>query len=288
MRLLVAGGDRVDAGKTTFAVGLASRLGGGRPDEPADSPAGGDGPSAFKPRAGNDYWFDHDDVRAAAADGRLFGKDVRLLTDVAGGIPEERNPIHRLWRPTPGRTGMLGEPNRTFLLDRVRTAEGDVWVRNANADLPDLVRDRFPVEGARPVDSVAAFNDAMRDLHLPALERVADRVRAADVALVESYADIADPLPGADVDYDAVAVVDPGRARVYDGARWEDVRAAVAGSDAEGKLEERVERVVGTVEPASTHPLPALPGEVRADPGRVADANREAYDALLAAAGRST
>ena len=284
MRLLVAGGDRVDAGKTTFAVGLAARLAA----EGVSDPDSGRSIAAFKPRAGNDYWFDHDDVLAATTDGRLYGKDVRRLTDVAGGAPEERNPVHRLWRPTPGRTGMLGAPNRTFLLDRVSAPDGTAWVRNANVDLPDRIRDRLPVEAVadgRGVDSVEAFNDTMRDLHLPALERVADRVRAADTALVESYGDVADPLPDADVDYDAVAVVEPGRARVYDGERWEAARAAAAGSDAEGRLEERVGRVTGMVDPVSTHALPALSEAERADPKSVADANRSAYDALLDVAG---
>jgi len=49
MRLLVAGADRVDAGKTTFATGLVAET----------------GAVGFKPRAGNDYWFHHEDVRAA-------------------------------------------------------------------------------------------------------------------------------------------------------------------------------------------------------------------------------
>ncbi len=40
MKLLVAGGDRVDAGKTTFSTGLLART---------DA-------VGFKPRAGNDYW----------------------------------------------------------------------------------------------------------------------------------------------------------------------------------------------------------------------------------------
>ncbi|MFB6186494.1 MAG: ATPase, partial [Halobacteriaceae archaeon] len=40
MNILVVGGDRVDAGKTTFAIGLIEYL---------DA-------TGFKPRAGNDYW----------------------------------------------------------------------------------------------------------------------------------------------------------------------------------------------------------------------------------------
>ncbi|WP_435146805.1 ATPase [Halobaculum sp. P14] len=282
MKVLVAGGDRVDAGKTTFAVGFA---------------AAEESLAAFKPRAGNDYWFDHDDVRAATDDGRLYGKDVSRLVDAAAPVvaPEARNPIHRLWRPTPGRTGMLGEQGRTFLVDRVSVGAGSggedgadsaEWVVNAaaaEADLiPSVVRDSLPLGDAREVDSVAAFNDAMRDLHVPALERTTEAVRAADEALVESYSDIADPLR--DVDYDAVAVVDPGRARIYDGDRWGVAREAVAGSDQQGQLEERVGPLTELVDPVSTHRLPALTAEQRADPDAVAAANADAYDALREAA----
>ncbi|MEF8791499.1 MAG: ATPase, partial [Haloarculaceae archaeon] len=63
MRLLVAGADRVDAGKTTFSTGLVHET----------------GATGYKPRAGNDYWFDHDDYRRAVDAGRLYGKDARRL-----------------------------------------------------------------------------------------------------------------------------------------------------------------------------------------------------------------
>jgi predicted P-loop ATPase/GTPase len=52
---LVAGARDVDAGKTTFSVGLLARLGG----------------VGVKPRAGNDVRFHHDDYRRAIETGRL-------------------------------------------------------------------------------------------------------------------------------------------------------------------------------------------------------------------------
>lgn len=265
MRLLVAGGDRVDAGKTTFAVGLAARL---------------DDPLAVKPRAGNDLWFDHDDAVRALSAGRLYGKDAARLaaaTDADG--PEAINAVHRLWRPTPGRTGMLGETDRTFLADRVATGDGDRVVVNDRVDLPGAVRDLAddPVR----VDDVAAFNDAMADWHLDALSRLGERVRTADrPVIVESYADVADPLRAPT--YDAVAVVEPGRCRVYDGRRWEIAREA-AGDRADGRLEQRVAGVTDGLEPLSTHDLRPLSSEARTDPAAVADANHDAYDGLLAA-----
>jgi len=50
--ILVAGGARVDAGKTTFSTGLV-----------ADLAARAGDAVGVKPRAGNDYWYDHDDYR---------------------------------------------------------------------------------------------------------------------------------------------------------------------------------------------------------------------------------
>src|SRR6056297_4004761 len=126
MTLLVVGADRVDAGKTTFTVGLLEWLDG----------------VGFKPRAGNDHWFDHDDVRDATADGRLYGKDAARLAaaSAADVTPEELNPVHRLWRPSPGPdTGMVGQAHREFVFDRV----GESFVVNAHADVPESARRRL-------------------------------------------------------------------------------------------------------------------------------------------------
>ena len=98
MRLLVAGDARVDAGKTTFSTGLCEYL---------DAPG-------YKPRAGNDHWFDHDDYLAAVTEGRLYGKDARRLASASPGDPEPEalNPLHRLWRPAPGSTIPRRAPGR--------------------------------------------------------------------------------------------------------------------------------------------------------------------------------
>ncbi|WP_224268849.1 ATPase [Haloprofundus salinisoli] len=279
MRLLVAGGDRVDAGKTTFSVGLLASL---RRD--------GYAPVGFKPRAGNDYWFDHDDVRASGDAGRLYGKDAQKLAAASAGDvePETINPVHRLWRPTPGKTGLLGESGRTFLVDRVTGEAGPEFVVNADAEaeglLPDEVLDSLPLDDARRVDSLSGFNEVMRERYVPAAERLARRVAATETSVVESYADIAVPL--SDAPFDAVAVVEPGRARIYDGARYLKAREAASGGPREGQLEEYVDSVVGMLEPLSTVGLRALGNEARGNPERVADAHAEAYDALVEAAER--
>ena len=270
MKLLVAGDARVDAGKTTFAAGLLAAL---------------DGAVGFKPRAGNDYWYDHDDAAAALSDGRLYGKDVATLA-AAGDTDlteEQLNPVHRLWRPTPGRTGMLGEAGRTFLVDRVTTPDGPSFVVNGVAEreglLPDLVAESLPLADAVRVDNVERFNDVMAERYLPAFERVTDRIAETTPGVVESYADIA--LPVDKIDFDAVAVVAPTRVRLYDGSRYLKADEVASGSSREGQLEERVGRVVEMIEPVSTHTLQPLSSDERGDPTRVADAYAGVYEALL-------
>lgn len=265
MNLLVAGATRVDAGKTTFSTGLLARVGG----------------VGFKPRAGNDHWHDHGDVRRALTDGRLYGKDARRLAAASAGghDPEAINPVHRLWRPSPAAgTGLLGREDREFLVDRV----GDEYVLNGTVELPGTVRDALPVDDATVVEDLEAANRVMADRHVPAVEGLADVVAAADRSVVESYADVAVPLSG--VDYDAVAVVEPRRVRVYDGERFERAGEVAGGGARRGRLETSVGDVLGLVEPAATTPLPALPGEERTDPSAVADAYGAAYDAVLATA----
>ena len=268
MKLLVAGAAEVDAGKTTFAAGLASRT----------------GLPAYKPRAGNDYWYDHDDLRATLADGRLYGADVRRLVGASStdARPEELNPVHRLWLPTPGRgTGLLGREGRAFAVDRVTLDGADRYLVNATVELPSILPEALPLAEATVVESFQALEDAMVNLHRPALDALAETVDQREAAVVESYADVARPLSA--FVPDAVAVVEPRRCRVYDGERYARACDVTSGSAYEGRLEERVGHVVDLLEPAATTSLPALTGDERGSVGSIADAYGDAYDALLSA-----
>ncbi|WP_276272029.1 ATPase [Haloarcula litorea] len=269
MNLLVAGSDRVDAGKTTFTVGLLAHT----------------GARGFKPRAGNNYWFDHDDYLRATEEGRLYGKDAERLAAASPGDvrPEEINPIHRLWHPSPGpSTGLLGREDQQFVVDRVGRDGAGEFVVNGTVDVPDGVAERLPVEAAPRVTSVPDFNDLMSAMHAEALSDLAADVAAADRAVVESYGDVARPLSG--LEPDAVAVVEPGRARFYDGRRYAKACEIATGSPGDGQLEERVDNVVDLIDRTGAVRLPALDGETRADPEAVAEAYDHAYDALLATA----
>ncbi|MFC4541469.1 ATPase [Halosolutus amylolyticus] len=275
MILLVVGADRVDAGKTTFSVGLLERT----------------GAVGYKPRAGNDYWFDHDDCRSAIADGRLYGKDAARLASAEGRDrdPERLNPVHRLWRPSPnGGSGLLGRSDREFLVDRIgRAADDPTFVRNATVDLPDAVGDALPVADAIPVETVDELNAIVEREYVPAFETLAADVEGANVAVVESYSDIAQPLSSVDpASIAAVAAVEPGRARIYPGDRYCRACEITSSSPKDGTLEKRVPAVLDYLDPVDRVPLPPLPGDARSDPARIADAYAPAYDALLDAAKR--
>ncbi|MDG5776361.1 ATPase [Haloarculaceae archaeon H-GB2-1] len=262
MRILVAGANRVDAGKTTFSVGLLDRT----------------GATGFKPRAGNDFWFDHDDVGHSVRQGRLFGKDARRLAAASPGevVPEAINPVHRLWRPSPGSaTGILGQEDREFVLDRA----GEQLVVNETVETPAVVREHLDLSDAIGVRSLSAFNEVMADAHLAAQKRVATDIDATERAVVESYGDVARPYSG--VEADAAAVVEPGRVRIYDGERYEKACEVATGGPESGQLEERVPSVVDLLDPQATVGLPALGSEERASPSKVATAYASAYDALL-------
>jgi len=265
MTLLVAGRDRVDAGKTTFTVGLLDYL---------DA-------VGFKPRAGNDHWFHHDDYHHAVEQGRLFGKDARRLAAASPGDhePEDLNPIHRLWRPSPGSgAGMLGRTDREFVLDRV----GETYVVNETVAVPPEARDHLPVDSAVRVSSLPEFNDVMSNLHTVALEGIESRIAEVERAVVESYGDVARPLRT--VEPDAVAVVEPARVRMYDGRRYWKACEVASGGPEEGQLEERVPNVVDLVDAEGRLSLPALGSEDREDPATVARAYEAAYESLLAVA----
>lgn len=260
--LLVAGAQRVDAGKTTFSAGLVERA----------SAIG------FKPRAGNDYWFSHDDVRTATTAGRLFGKDAKTLADASPGQfePEELNPIHRLWSPSPGGgSGLLGQEDREFVVDRV----GEEYVVNGTVDTPAHLREELPLADALRVESLDAFNQVMERYHLPALQQALKTVSGTERAVVESYSDVARPLQS--MSPDAVAVIEPRRARIYDGSRYIQACEIATRSPRAGQLEERVRSVVDLVDPVASVSLPPLDADRRSDPAAIATAYDDAYTSLF-------
>jgi len=156
------------------------------------------------------------------------------------------------------------------------------FVVNGTVDVPDSASERLPLEAAPRVTSLPDFNDLMGVMHADALAELREEILATDRAVVESYGDIARPLDG--FEPDAVAVVEPGRARFYDGRRYAKACEIVTGGPEEGQLEERVANVVDLIDRAGAVRLPALDSATQKDPEAVADAYDHAYDALLATA----
>ena len=264
--LLVAGARNVDAGKTTYATGLVHRIDG----------------VGYKPRAGNDYWYDYDTVSARLAEHRLIGKDAVRLAAASRGSPEPEsiNPLHRLWRPKATGSGpIFGREGSEFLVDRVE----DSYVVNERADVPSTLTSGLPLEDAIGVASLEEMNRVMADRHQPAVEALRPEIETTERVVVESYADVARPIRGIDVD--AVAVVGAGTATIYAGDRYCRAAEIVSGSPDLGRLEERVGDVVDLLEPIATVDLPPLEKAGRSDPTQVADTYERAYDPLLAAAG---
>ncbi len=259
MTILVAGADRIDAGKTTFSLGLVETLDG----------------TGFKPRAGNDYWFDHDDYRAVVPEGRLYGKDARQLAAVSDVRPEAINPVHRLWRPAPSGDPFIGAADRMFLLDRI----GDSYVVNDEAPLPESARANLPLDEAIRVSSVEELNQVIEREYLPQFQALAERIDDCEHAVVESYGDVARPLQ--DINVTRVAVVEPGRVRIYAGDRYWNACEIATGRPETGQLEERVGDVVELLDPIVSVDLPPLPDAARTDPTRIASAYESAYSSLV-------
>ncbi len=218
---------------------------------------------------------------ASAREGRLYGKDAARLSAADGRDrpPERLNPVHRLWRPPPdGGTGLLGRADREFLVDRIgRDGDDPLFVRNATADLPAQVADALPLADAIPIESVAEFNDLAEARYVPAFERLAADIEATDVAVVESYSDIARPLEAlSPSSIAAVAAVEPGRARIYPGDRYCRACEIASSSPRDGAIEKRVPDVLDYLDPLERVSLPALGSDRRADPERVARAYADA------------
>ncbi len=268
MTLLVVGADRVDAGKTTFSTGLVAKT----------SAVG------FKPRAGNDYWFHHDDYREAVSAGGLYGKDARRLAAASPGSlgPTDINPIHRLWRPDPGNgNGLLGQEGRQFVLDRV----GEQYIVNADAEIPEGCQENLPLDDAIAVESVEQLNHLTSEYHMQALAELSQTIERTDRAVVESYGNVARPIQG--IDPDAVAVVEPGKVRIVDGSRFLQCCQIATGSEGavHGQLEERVSSVLDLLDPEAVLSLPALDSERRKSTESVATAYEPAYQKLIKTAG---
>src|SRR6056297_4282054 len=125
MRILCCGLRQIDAGKTTFTSALLQYLG----EHDYDV-------CPFKPRAGNDIWYDWPIVREALEKGTIYGHDVSVLGPLATK-PIKReiiSPTHRLWMPSSDDSGWKNIPQ--FLMDRINVGENQILGINRTVDMP--------------------------------------------------------------------------------------------------------------------------------------------------------
>lgn len=219
-----------DAGKTSLALALLAYL-----KEKGFNACG------FKPRAGNSVWYDYDVVHEALSQGRLYGKDAKLLKtasaygSVAGAgvananlIEEFINPIHRLWAG-PSLTDPISQIPY-FILDRIT-----LWFKEGVRNLV-VVNEALPVEykcddkllrklHARAssiyhVRDLNTLNKLTADYYDLAVELAYKKmVEQHDYVVIESYSDIALPWKGIN-DLDVVFGVKPGQISVFEPKKY--------------------------------------------------------------------
>lgn len=221
-KALIVGLKEKDAGKTSFALALLAYL------KEEGINAGG-----FKPRAGNSVWYDYDMVHEALTQGRLYGKDAKLLSSASAysslsttQIEEFVNPIHRLWAETSRINPISRIPY--FILDRVTLWHNDV-VKNLVVENEALSADYNNLD-FRNIRANASTIYRVRDLKR--LNRITKKYYSYAVELaykrmltqheylvIESYSDIALPWNGLN-DLDIVIGVKPGQIRVYEPKKY--------------------------------------------------------------------
>ncbi len=252
LKVLIAGLKEKDAGKTSLALALLAYL-----REKGFNACG------FKPKAGNSVWYDYDIVHKALSQGKLYGKDAKLLKaasafgSMADTAMEEEfiNPIHRLWAEPPLVATITQIPY--FILDRV-TLWFKEGVRNfvvENESLPveyrcndtDFENLRAKASGTYRVRDLNTLNVLTEEYYDLAIELAYKRmVEQHEYVIIESYSDIALPWKGLK-DLDAVFGVKPGHISVYDPDKY--LTAVQLSASTYSKEELATSRIVDLVKP---------------------------------------
>ncbi len=252
LKVLIAGLKEKDAGKTSLALALLAYL-----REKGFNACG------FKPKAGNSVWYDYDIVHEALSQGKLYGKDAKLLKaasafgSMADTAMEEEfiNPIHRLWAEPPLVATITQIPY--FILDRVTLwfKEGvrnfvveneslPVEYRCNDADFENLRAKAFGIYRVRDLNMLNVLTEEYYDL---AIELAYKRmVEQHEYVIIESYSDIALPWKGLK-DLDAVFGVKPGHISVYDPDKY--LTAVQLSASTYSKEELATSRIVDLVKP---------------------------------------
>jgi predicted P-loop ATPase/GTPase len=260
-KALIVGLREKDAGKTSFALALLAYL----REEGLNA-------SGFKPRAGNSVWYDYDVVHEALTQGRLYGKDAKLLSSASAyssvsttQIEEFINPIHRLW----------AEPSRInpssqipcFILDRVtlwyKAGVKNMVVENEalsadynNADFRDI---RANASTIYQVRDLKTLNTITERYYSYAVELAYKKMLAQhEYVVIESYSDIALPWNGLN-DLDIVIGVKPGQMLVYEPKKY--LAAVQLVTPPYSQEEIRTARIVELIKPLKVVNVPPFRSE---------------------------
>ncbi|NIR88109.1 hypothetical protein GWO13_11430 [Candidatus Bathyarchaeota archaeon] len=250
-RFLIVGLKELDAGKTTIARALLLCL------RERDITACG-----FKPKAANTLWYDYDVVHEALSQGRLYGKDSKLLREASGtNLPEELiSPIHRLWATSPHHLKQDLTTLPHFIVDRIT-----LWKKKPKETV--VVNDALPFKHGmerlvaklcKPetemvhVRTLRELNEIVDMRYDEAIKLAHRRIAAEHDALVyESYADVALPWRGIK-ELDLVLAVHPGYILAYDPDKY------LSALDLSTNLlqERRTQNVVNLLKPIKTVRVP--------------------------------
>jgi len=263
LQVLIVGLKEKDAGKTSLALALLAYL-----KEKGLNACG------FKPRAGNSVWYDYDVVHEALSQGRLYGKDAKLLKAVspfgsdAGAIVEEFiNPFHRLWAEPPLIDPITQIPY--FILDRIT-----LWLKEGVRNLV-VVNEALPVEyrcndaiveklsakafGIYHVRNLDMLNKLTERYYDLAVELVYQKMnKQYDCLVIESYSDIALPWKGLR-DLNAVLGVKPGQISVYKPEKY--LAAVQLAASTYSQEELATSRIVELVKPIKEVRIPPFRSE---------------------------
>jgi predicted P-loop ATPase/GTPase len=215
-KILIVGLKDTDAGKTTLTRAIISYL----REEGFDA-------CGFKPLAGNNIWYDHDVVYDALSEGRLYGKDAKILRAASGGdISEELiNPIHRLWSEPPIVNPGLLSSSPSIILDRVTLwfdeprnilVENKDLLFNREEEKRLLEKLRHRADDIHEIGDLRSLNEVTEEYYGRAIRsayrRLLDRY---DPIVIEGYGDVALPWSELD-DLDLVIGVEPWHISIYD------------------------------------------------------------------------
>jgi predicted P-loop ATPase/GTPase len=260
-KALIVGLKEQDAGKTSFALALLAYL-----REEGFNACG------FKPRAGNSVWYDYDVVHEALSQGRLYGKDAKLLSSASAyssvstaGIEEFINPIHRLWAE-PSRVHLMSQIPY-FILDRVTLwykeevknllVENEALSEEYNA--VDLRRIRANVSTIYHVSDLKTLNKITEKYYSLAVELAYKRILAQhEYVVIESYSNIALPWNGLN-DLDLIIGVKPGQILTYEPKKY--LTAVQLATPTYSQEEISTARIVDLIKPLQVVNVPPFRSE---------------------------